>query len=79
VHVGQGLALVRTMAEVMDLSPNLSGTHFVLTVRYSPRFGAVGAFIDRVNLGKLTRAQRRTVTAYAVLVESASSLNHPLT
>jgi hypothetical protein len=79
VHVGQGLVVVRTMAVVMDLSPITSGTHFVLIIRYSPRFGAVGAFIDRVNVGKLTRAQRRTVAAFAALVEGASSQNHPLT
>jgi hypothetical protein len=44
-----------------------------LTVRYTPRFGPVGAVIDRAIAGEMTRAQQRSVEAFAVLVAGESA------
>lgn len=47
VHEGQGVSTAKGMAVIIELSPAGQDTDFTLTVRYTPRFGPVGALIDR--------------------------------
>lgn len=44
------------------------GAAVTLTVRYTPRFGPIGALIDRAVRGSITRSQRRSARAFAALV-----------
>ena len=76
VHQGHGLALVCAMEVVMEIAATDPGTRFTLTFRYTPRFGTLGAIIDRVNVAKLTKAQQRSVAAFAALVEGPSTGSH---
>ena len=68
VHEGDGFVMARGMAVIIELTPVGESSHLVLTVRYTPRFGPIGAVIDRVVRGMLTRAQQRSVEAFAALV-----------
>jgi polyketide cyclase/dehydrase/lipid transport protein len=68
VHEGVGFVIARGMAVIIELRPVDENTHFVLTVRYTPRLGPIGALIDRVVRGMLTRAQQRSVNVFAALV-----------
>jgi uncharacterized protein YndB with AHSA1/START domain len=68
VHEGDGVATAREMAVVIELAPTGEGTDFTLTLRYTPRFGPIGALIDRVIRGPIARSQQRSVAAFAGLV-----------
>jgi uncharacterized protein YndB with AHSA1/START domain len=73
VHEGEGVVAATGMAVVIDLTPDGQSTHMALTIRYTPRFGPVGAVIDRAIAGQMTRAQERSVKAFAVLVAREST------
>jgi len=75
VQEGEGVSTARGMAVIIELSPAGQDTNFTLTVRYTPRFGPIGALIDRAVRGSITHSQQRSAQAFAALVarESASS------
>lgn len=68
VHEGDGVVTAKGMGVIIELAPAGDNTHLTLTIRYRPRFGAVGALIDRAVAGKLKRAQQRSADAFAALV-----------
>jgi uncharacterized protein YndB with AHSA1/START domain len=68
VQQGEGVSTAKNMAVIIELSPAGLDTDFTLTVRYTPRFGPVGALIDRAVRGSITRSQQRSAEAFAVLV-----------
>jgi uncharacterized protein YndB with AHSA1/START domain len=71
VHEGDGVATAREMAVVIELAPTGESTNFTLTLRYTPRFGPIGALLDGVIRGSIARSQRRSVEAFAGLVARA--------
>jgi uncharacterized protein YndB with AHSA1/START domain len=68
VQQGEGVSTAKDMAVIIELSPAGQGTEFTLTVRYTPRFGPVGALIDRAVRGSIARSQQRSAQAFAALV-----------
>jgi hypothetical protein len=42
-------------------------------VIYTPRFGPIGALIDRAVRGSITRSQQRSAKAFAALVDRENS------
>jgi len=48
VQQGEGVSTAKDMAVIIELSPAGQDTNFTLTLRYTPRFGPLGALIDRV-------------------------------
>jgi hypothetical protein len=56
------------MAVIIELAPEGVNTHLTLTLRYTPRFGVVGAVIDGAVKGSIRRSQERSVQALAALV-----------
>jgi hypothetical protein len=76
VQEGEGVSTAKNMAVIIELSPAGQDTSFTLTVRYKPRFGPVGALIDRAVRGSIARSQQRSAGAFAALVtrENSSSL-----
>ena len=74
VHVGEGVATAKDMAVIIELAPSGPSTHFTLTIRYTPRFGVIGAVVDRAIAGKLGRAQQRSADAFAALVAREHSI-----
>lgn len=74
VHAGEGVATAKDMAVIIELAPSGPNTHFTLTIRYTPRFGFIGAVIDRAIAGKLRRAQQRSANAFAALVAREHSI-----
>ena len=68
VQAGEGVTMAKDMAVIIELSPAGADTKFTLTVCYTPRFGPIGALIDRAVRGPITRSQRRSATAFAALV-----------
>jgi hypothetical protein len=68
VQQGEGISTAKNMAVIIELSPVGQDTDFTLTVRYTPRFGPVGALIDRAIRGSITRSQQRSARAFAALV-----------
>jgi len=74
VHEGEGVSTAKNMAVIIELSPAGQDTDFTLTVRYTPRFGPVGALIDRAVRGSITRSsQQRSARAFAALVARENS------
>jgi uncharacterized protein YndB with AHSA1/START domain len=73
VHQGEGISTSKDTAVIIELSPAGQDTNFTLTVRYMPRFGPVGALIDRVVRGSITRSQQRSAQAFAALVARENS------
>src|SRR5579871_284543 len=65
---GQGVSTARDMALIIELTPTGDDTTFTLTLRYTPRFGPVGALIDRAVRGSIARSQQRSASAFAALV-----------
>ena len=59
---------------IIELAPSGPDTHLTLTIRYTPRFGAIGAVIDRAIAGKMRRAQQRSANAFAALVAHDHSI-----
>ena len=76
VQEGEGVAAAKNMAVIIELCPAGADTSFTLTLRYTPRFGPIGALIDRAVRGSITRSQQRSAQAFATLVadEYSSSL-----
>jgi uncharacterized protein YndB with AHSA1/START domain len=68
VQAGEGVTTAKDMAVIIELSPAGEHTNFTLTVRYTPRFGPIGALLDRAIRGPITRSQRRSANAFAALV-----------
>jgi carbon monoxide dehydrogenase subunit G len=68
VHEGEGVVTARRMAVIIELEPTGENTRLTLTIRTTPRFGAIGAAIGRAMNGTLTRAQQRSIHALAALV-----------
>jgi carbon monoxide dehydrogenase subunit G len=68
VHEGAGVITARQMAVIIELAPAGENTHLTLTIRTTPRFGAIGSAIGRAMNSTLTRAQQRSVDAFAALV-----------
>lgn len=68
VHAGEGVATAKDMAVIIELAPSGPNTHLTLTIRYTPRYGVIGAVIDRGIAGKLRRAQQRSANTFAALV-----------
>jgi Polyketide cyclase / dehydrase and lipid transport len=68
VQQGKGVSTAKDMAAIIELSPAGQDTNFTLTARYTPRFGPVGALIDRAVRGSITRSQQRSAQAFAALV-----------
>lgn len=68
VHAGEGVATAKGMAVIIEVEPSGSNTQFTLTIRYTPRFGMIGALIDRAIAGKLERAQHRSADAFSALI-----------
>ena len=73
VQQGEGVSTAKDMAVIIELSPVGPDTEFTLSVRYTPRFGAVGALIDRAVRGSITRSQQRSVQAFAALIARENS------
>jgi hypothetical protein len=69
----EGISTSKDTAVIIELSPAGQDTNFTLTVRYMPRFGPVGALIDRVVRGSITRSQQRSAQAFAALVARENS------
>jgi uncharacterized protein YndB with AHSA1/START domain len=67
VHEGQGVSTATGMAVIIELSPAGQDTRFTLTLRYTPRFGPIGALINRAVRGSITRSQQRSAQAFATL------------
>lgn len=67
VQEGQGVSTAKGMAVIIELSPAGQDTRFTLTLRYTPRFGPIGALIDRAVRGSITRSQQRSAQAFATL------------
>jgi uncharacterized protein YndB with AHSA1/START domain len=72
VHAGEGVVTARGMSLVLELTPTGEDTHFTSTIRYTPRFGIIGAVIDRATEATLTRAQQRSAHAFAALIARES-------
>jgi hypothetical protein len=68
VHEGEGVVTAQGMAVIIELTPTGSSTHMTLTLRYTPRFGAIGTVINLGVEGSLRRAQQRSANAFANLV-----------
>jgi carbon monoxide dehydrogenase subunit G len=68
VHEGEGVVTAQRMAVIIELTPAGENTHFTLTLRSTPRFGAIGAVMNRAIEGTLKRAQQRSVHAFAAAV-----------
>jgi uncharacterized protein YndB with AHSA1/START domain len=68
VHAGEGVATARGMSLVLELTPTGEATHFTSTIRYTTRFGIIGAAIDRATEAALTRAQQRSAHDFAALI-----------
>ncbi len=69
VHDGEGVPTATGMAVIIELTPiSEATTVLTLTIRYTPRFGPVGALLDRGVRGSLGRAQQRSAEAFAALV-----------
>ncbi len=68
VQTGEGVTAAKDMAVIIELLPAGEDTNFTLTLCYTPRFGPIGALIDRAVRGPITRSQRRSVEAFAALV-----------
>lgn len=68
VHAGEGVATAKDMALVIELVPSGSSTHLTMTLRYTPRFGVIGAVMDRAIAGRVRSAQQRSANAFAALV-----------
>ena len=68
VQQGEGVSTAKGMAVIIELSPAGQDTNFTLTVRYSPRFGPIGALIDRAVRGSIIRSQQKSVRAFAALM-----------
>jgi uncharacterized protein YndB with AHSA1/START domain len=68
VQEGEGVTTATDMAVIIELSPSGEDTNFTLTVRYTPKFGPIGALIDRAVRGSITRSQQRSANAFAELV-----------
>jgi uncharacterized protein YndB with AHSA1/START domain len=73
VQEGEGVSTATSMAVIIELSPAGQDTNFTLTIRYTPRFGLVGALIDRAVRGSITRSQQRSARAFAALVARENS------
>jgi len=73
VQEGEGVATATGMAVVIELAPAGENTDFTLTVRYTPRFGPIGALIDRAIRGSIARSQQRSVEAFAAMVAAEQS------
>lgn len=73
VQEGQGVSTAKGMAVIIELSPAGQDTNFTLALRYTPRFGPIGALIDRVVRGSITRSQQRSAQAFAALVARENS------
>ena len=73
VQEGEGVSTANNMAVIIELSPADQDTDFTLTVRYTPRFGPIGALIDRAVRGSITRSQQRSAQAFAALVTRENS------
>jgi uncharacterized protein YndB with AHSA1/START domain len=73
VQQGEGVSTAKEMAVIIELAPVGQETHFTLTVRYTPRFGPVGALIDRAVRGSITRSQNRSAREFAALVARENS------
>ena len=73
VQQGEGVSTAKSMAVIIELSPAGQDTNFTLTVRYTPRFGPVGALIDRAVRGSIARSQQRSARAFAALVAREKS------
>ena len=74
VQHGEGVSTAKGMAVIMELTTVGQDTSFTLTIRYTPRFGPIGALIDRAVRSSITRSQQRSAGAFAALVarETAS-------
>jgi len=75
VHEGEGVATAKDMAVVIELVPEGERTRFDLTVRYTPRFGPIGALLDLVVRGSIARSQRRSVEAFAAIVVRGETID----
>jgi uncharacterized protein YndB with AHSA1/START domain len=73
IQEGEGVTTAKNMAVIIELSPAGQDTNFTLTVRYTPRFGPIGALIDRAVRGSITRSQQRSAKAFAALVARENS------
>lgn len=73
VHEGEGVSTAKSMVVIIELSPAGQDTDFTLTVCYTPRFGPVGALIDRAVRGSIARSQQRSAWAFAALVARENS------
>src|SRR5271165_887758 len=70
---GEGVSTAKGMAVIIELSPAGQDTSFTLTLRYTPRFGLIGAVIDRAVRGSISRSQQRSAQAFATLVACENS------
>ncbi|MGA7173473.1 MAG: SRPBCC family protein [Candidatus Dormiibacterota bacterium] len=73
VHAGEGIVTASGMSLVLEITPIGEGTQFTSTIRYTPRFGILGAVIDRATEAGLTRAQQRSARVFAALVAREAS------
>ena len=77
VQQGEGVSTAKGMAVIIELSAVGQDTNFTLTVRYTPRFGPVGALIDRAVRGSITRSQQRSARASPRLQPARAQVPEP--
>jgi uncharacterized protein YndB with AHSA1/START domain len=68
VQEGTGVPTANDMRLIMELSPEGEGTHFILTLQYTPKFGLFGAVLDSVVKRSATHSQQRSADALAALI-----------
>jgi uncharacterized protein YndB with AHSA1/START domain len=68
VHAGEGVAIATDMTVAIELLPAGDETQYTLTVRYTPKFGVVGAIVDAAVRGTIKRSQQRSAEVLARLV-----------
>jgi uncharacterized protein YndB with AHSA1/START domain len=72
VHTGQ-VWYARELVSEMECSPGEEGTTFTMTLRATPRLGAVGGMLERALAGSVQRNWDRTVENFKELVEAAAA------
>lgn len=73
VHAGDGVATASNMVLIIEFEPEGPVTRLTMTIQYTPRFGFVGALLDRAVVGKVKSAQQRSADAFAALVGGGGS------
>ncbi|HEX8855362.1 MAG TPA: SRPBCC family protein [Thermoleophilaceae bacterium] len=74
VHEGEGVAFAKGVRLEIDLAPAGESTEISNTAVYEPKFGPVGALLDKALRPMLERDFRRTMENLKRLVESEANV-----